>query len=230
VILLAVWLAACVSAHADIVIGQTSGRSGNEIPFTDDPGNAFPLEYQQIYSHQDFPGITTISSVGFAADLDFSPFAYDMTVGLGTAATLVNAPSIHFADNAGPDFTVVESGIVRNSDGVFNLVIQTTPFTYDPSKGDLLLDIMIDANPTGGIFSAYNDNYMPDMSRIFTYYGTNSVDIGYGLTTRFGVAAVPEPGLCILLCSLILTGTSLLLPPAISTITEMIRIGNRNTT
>lgn len=209
-ILVALCLTTSVCARADIVIGQTNGRSGNQIPFSDVPADhPYPLEYQQIYTHQDFPGITTITSIGFASDIGFSPVTYDLTVGMGTAATTVDAPSVNFADNKSADFTIVQSGLVHTSSGLFDLVIPTKAFTYDPGKGDLLVDIVIHTQPIGGFFNSYNDNFIPDLSRVFTYYGSNRVDVGYGLTTRFGTA-VPEPSVVAFFASLGLTGAAFL--------------------
>ncbi len=195
---LALALLTALPAAGDIVIGPMHVSTGNYIPFDPVPGSGpYPMDYQQIYNHEVFPGRTTITSVGFESVTGTSPDeSFDLTVGLGTAATTLTTPSAQFADNKGPDFTTVFSGIIKTTGmgniDPFDLVIPTTPFTYDPAKGDLLLDIVLHTTPTGGFGPTMTASDTPDISRIFTYSGTTQTQVSYGLTTRFGT--VPEPG------------------------------------
>ena len=66
-------------------------------------------------------------------------------------------------------------------------------FTYDPSKGNLLVDISVAY--TGGGGTIYFDAMNGDANGLFSKadnYGSGFA--GFGLVTGFSTTAVPEPG------------------------------------
>jgi hypothetical protein len=118
----------------------------------------------------------------------------------------------NFATNVGADNTTVygdadgeplslsssftgPAGGPKDFDIIINL---TTPFLYNPTLGNLLLDVR---NFSGGTTTAFDvQNAAGDsIARVYTQTsGVNSpiADTGNtaGLVTRFTTAAVPEPG------------------------------------
>jgi hypothetical protein len=75
-----------------------------------------------------------------------------------------------------------------------------TPFAYDPSVGNLLLDVRRYTDPSATVFFDYVDSIGDSVSRVYTNQnipaGVNSpsgvVHTG-GLVTQFTFAPVPEP-------------------------------------
>ena len=123
-------------ALADTVIVGTYDGGPRSEPFGGYPSG----EYEQIYSSTAFSGPMTITSVGFATapgnPSDSGPETFSLA--LSTTSASVASPSSTYSDNYGPDLTTVFSGTLSlnpKSDGSFDFVIPTSPFTYDPSKG-----------------------------------------------------------------------------------------------
>ena len=140
------------------------------------------MRYQQLYDASQF---SAFGPAGFITQIIFRPdvsfgFAFDSTlpdmqINLSTTSVPDDGLSFLFASNIGADETVVFSGpLPLSSDfsgGVpkdFNIVINlTTPFFYDPSMGNLLLDVR---NFGAGLTTAF-DSMMKQhdgVSRIFT--------------------------------------------------------------
>src|SRR5262249_38763059 len=122
----------------------------------------------------------------------------NLTLGLSTTSATPGSPGTNYAANKGPDFTTVFSGtktFTGAGNGTFDLQFPITPFTYDPSKGNLLLDVVINSSTGGGVFFFFGAS--PDTGRIFNNGGSGAAtaDPLRGLETRFtvGAAAVPEP-------------------------------------
>ncbi len=192
-----------------------------------DTGNLFPLfsqqpiRYQQVYDKSQFGGTRqTINSIAFRAHspgIAFSGTIPQLQVSLSTTAKAPDGLSSIFADNAGADNTQVFSGpltvAVNNSStpgavNSFDIVITfTTPFLYDPSRGNLLVDIR---NLQGGTEVPPLDqeidatNALGDsVSRVYNYGDANATAAGQtgstpekdtvGLVTQFGTTAVPAP-------------------------------------
>lgn len=196
-----------------LVIGNAN--NANAYPFGSSNGNSYRGEYQQVYSGGGFTGAVTITQVAFASTGVPRTVNYDFTLSLGTTTSTPSAPIPNFNANKGADFTTVFSGplgAVLSGSGQFDLVITlSTPFTFDPSKGNLLLDVFMNSTASNSavnfqpFISGVSD---PDVGRVFHLAGDPSlpvVTIGNdGLTTRFTfvpaqVAAVPEPATMLLL-------------------------------
>src|SRR4051812_1371736 len=88
------------------------------------------------------------ATVGFA----FSTTISNIQINLATSSSQPESLSATFANNLGPDVTTVFNGALPMSSGftgpaagpkAFDMVVPlTTPFTFDPSKGNLIIDII----------------------------------------------------------------------------------------
>ena len=197
-------LAAQPSFGAVIVVGTNDGVP-NVFPYGSPSGqsNAYKGEYQQAYTSSAFSGPVTISAIGFATTGSAGLSVTDtFTLGLSTTSASLSNLSTTYASNIGPDSKTVFSGtqtITSLSNGTFDfLVTLATPFIYDPSKGNLLLDVNI-ASSTGSSFVAFEATNDAVTSRVYNSAGTGTptFQASYGLVTAFTVtplASVPEPG------------------------------------
>jgi len=191
-LLLCAGLLIAMPAFADIVIGlPPDPGQGNCVPF----GCARNTEYQQVYSHTQFPGPITILDLEFfntQQNLGTNQMnSGNWAISLSTTSADWNTISANYASNIGPDNTLVFSGNLAQP-WAFPRTLHialTTPFTYDPSKGNLLLDV-VSTNTTGeGGEISFDVNFSNSyMTRVFD----NSVWEGYGLVTGF--STIPEPG------------------------------------
>ena len=175
------------------------------------------IGYQQVYAASAFPGTTTINSETFyhifASQYGGSNtlLGGTSTFDLSTTSAPVGGLASTLANNIGADNTTVltvtipAGGVPFGSSYTF---INTTPFTYDPTIGNLLLDITVtnqDDVPAGS-GNAYNDTDSSGTatSRAVAVTGVARFTDNMGLVTTFDVtpaAAVPEPGSLLLLAS-----------------------------
>jgi hypothetical protein len=190
--------------------------TGNSYPF----GSAYDGEYQQVYNGSQFSGPITITNLEFY-NTQFNNFATAMnsgnwTIGLGTVSTDWNTLNSVMSLN-GSTTTVFSGNLAQPWAFGDTLVINlTTPFTYNPGSGNLLMDIVVsNASAPGGVIffdtngyngGGYNGNTF--MGRAYCPGGLNcggvgSVDSGYGLVTgfSFGNSTTPEPSSLLLLGS-----------------------------
>lgn len=203
--------AVCRVQAGAITVG--SGDSTNAMPFEDLTSGT----YQQIYASSDFgsnplslTGVTffgqsgsTITSANYAVDISSTTAA----VGGFTLYT----PG---ANNT-QEFSGILSGPVTG--GSFTIPFSQT-FAYNPSAGNLLLQIVISGGPSnpGGLGLSAMSNGGSLFSRSYNVFsGTTNITgaDSTGLVTRFDTptvsATAPEPG------SLVLLGTALLFGMAI---------------
>jgi hypothetical protein len=199
---------ACAIVPTVVVPNSTTsveGNVANAYPFAISLGNLRSQRYQQLYDASQFASIGTgglITQIVFRPDAvdgaAFDKVQPDIQINLSTTSAAEDALSLTFADNVGGDDTVViargplplssadSGGIPRDFDIVINLA---TPFFYDPSMGNLLLDVRV--------FSAGKSTFLDSeetsgdgVSRIFTVTsGVNSTTAEYsdteGLVTGF---------------------------------------------
>ena len=208
------------AASAQVVVGAPGDPGhGNCYPFgCTSLGVQFGWgpEYQQVYNSTDFSGPITISSLtfynhnfiapGISSQVDSGTFQ----ISLSTTSAAVNGLDINtLSNNIGGDNTVVYDTSLPSLSGPGGIggeltIPLSTPFTYDPSGGNLLLDVFsTDATISPNGFGAYLDSYAGDapgdiFSRTYSTsasYLPNDYNTNFGLVTGFNVAAgaVPEP-------------------------------------
>lgn len=216
------------TAQAEVVIpnalNAVEGNGNNAFPF--DIDNPFfdsigldieSMRYQQVYDASEFsfssqPSL--ITQILFRPDgvfeQTFVSTLPDIQINLSTTAAAPDALSSVFADNIGSDETTVFNrgslSLTSNNLGPiggpkeFDIVIELeNPFLYDPTLGNLLLDVR---NFAGGRTLPFDaENTVGDAtSRVFSL----NVEDGVGLTDTTGlvtafvatpveVPSVPEP-------------------------------------
>jgi hypothetical protein len=184
------------------------------------------LQYQ--YSSSLFSGVTTFDGVAFRFDGEvsnsgamdaLSRFDSSLKIELGTATSDIADRSATFANNLGPDALTVLSGPYDQDAEVgtgearsFTIAFDfTTPFTYDPSQGDLVLDLflpptnftfltvdaVIGSDTLGALYAggagATGVGIDPVAVTEFLTEPTPPPHSGHGSDTGTGAGAVPEP-------------------------------------
>ncbi len=167
------------------------GNSNNNFPFKPTSGQ---MRYQQFYNASAFTGPLSITGIAFRLDEFVSgpqTFSYtDLSISMSTA--LANTTT--FADNIGADVvnvfnqvfneTIVGDGQpVQDFDLVFNF---STAFNYDPTNGDLLLDVFQTTSGPGTIQLDASSN-SPAFSRLYNLNANSLTGIASstGLVTQF---------------------------------------------
>src|SRR5581483_3413809 len=124
--------------------------------------------YQQVYAAGQFAGPATITALRFrrdASQASFSTSGISAQIDLAYAATSPSTISATFANNIGSgDVTVFNGTLSLSSSGTgspnpFDIVINlTTPFTYNPAQGNLLLDVRVFNSPVNSVFFDSTDS------------------------------------------------------------------------
>jgi PEP-CTERM motif-containing protein len=189
-------------------------------------GSGASQRYQQVYDASQFSGPQLITGIRFRPEAEvgfggaFSSTLPSIQINLSTTGRAVDALSATFADNVGLDDVIVFgpgaltlSSLFSGPPGgpkAFDITIPlTTSFAYDPSRGNLLLDVR---NFGGGFTTDFDSEFSlvaPDsISRVRTGLGnvnspTADVIDSSGLVTLFttGSTSVPEPGALLLASS-----------------------------
>jgi hypothetical protein len=192
-------------AHAQVFVSPSSlalysgGYYLSSAPFNN------VARYQQIYAAMDFLPLRQprlITQIAFRpAVAQGSAFTHTFTniqILLSTTTQTVAGLNATFTSNVGTNQTTVFNGnlVLSTANSVtwgsakqFDLVINlTTPFSYDPSKGNLLLEIRNFSTGFTGYFDAAADasgssvrlNYLDGSAN-----GPVGTVQGYGLVTRF---------------------------------------------
>lgn len=222
-LILAAFLAVFIlipGAHAALVVPSglagVEGSTHNSFPFDTD---AFGMRYQQVYDSSEFvAGPMLISAISFRPDGNigdaFTTLFSNIRIDLSTTSAAVDGLSTTFANNIGADVQTVLNGSVsvssadtgagpRDFDITF---IFANPFFYDPTLGNLLLDVF---NYGGGISTPFDahDSDLDGISRVFSLGSANALNgtAGtMGLVTQFefqgtGTDTIPEPSTIVLM-------------------------------
>jgi hypothetical protein len=204
---LALWgvLAGSVVHAAVIVVPSLTTQEGNTnsgAPFSLGINNS--MRFQQVYAASAFvslPGPHLITHLAFRPDGDFGyPTSFtipDIQINLSTTSASPDGLSPVFQDNVGSDEIVVFSGSLSLSTAftgpeggpkAFDLIIPLqTPFLYDPSDGNLLLDVRNFSGAPGFPFDAQSASGDP-ISWILNNGDVNGADGSpntAGLVTQF---------------------------------------------
>jgi hypothetical protein len=200
------------------------GNSNNSFPFNIEPFGLTAQRYQQVYAASDFPESLVITAISFRPDAFLgNPFASTLSsiqINLSTTSVAPDTLPEHtiFADNVGLDDTIVfgqgplslSSSATGPAGGPkdFDItIVLTTAFFYDPSLGNLLLDVR---NFAGGKTTPFDAQNVPGdpISRAATLRGdVSSLTADFvessGLVTMFSTqaTAVPEPSTLFLMSS-----------------------------
>jgi hypothetical protein len=132
------------------------------------------MRSQVVYGAANFPGGSmTITELRFRRDVNepaFNNASANVTVKLSTTTRNPGGLSTTFADNSGSDETTVFNGLWTYSSPTslpggtvrpFEIVLPlSTPFTYNPSAGNLLFDIRTTSNTGGNWTDGVNGNHL----------------------------------------------------------------------
>jgi hypothetical protein len=198
------------NVRADIVVPNsaalTEGNGTQDFPFSQ------ATRYQQVFSAAEFASlggpvlITGMTLRPDAAGSAFSKTIADLQINLSTTSQSPDGLSTTFASNVGADDTIVFDGSLTLATAFtgpvggpknFDIGIGFTPFLYDPSAGNLLLDVR-NASPTSITQQLDAVNVSGDgVSRTYTQgiaitSPTANFADSSGLVVRFTTATVPE--------------------------------------
>src|SRR6266481_3101899 len=171
------FLVACAAAFGEaLVVPGTQTNAPGNLPIA---VGATAARFQEIIGSGQFTvpivitGIRLRSAVG-TGPVSFQNASYKITLSTTQAYPNTNnghiLPSATFSNNVGPDATTVYNAAISGSSpgcsGVgpcsFDLVTTfTTPFSYDPTKGRLLVDIVSSA-ATGTPIGKLDGEAFPD--------------------------------------------------------------------
>ena len=181
-----------VLAHANgIIIGAPGDRhSTNCYPFGCSEGTI----YQQVYAATDFSAPIDITSFTFynhnSPPGSIAGGTYDFS--LSTTQKPVNGlDTATYSNNVGPDVAQFFNGFLGGPIAGGQFTVTGTGFHYNPSNGNLLLEVDL-SSPTnqGGVFLDARNNDAHGLFSRATDFGGGST--GTGLVTGFDTAT--EPG------------------------------------
>ncbi|MCI0665561.1 MAG: hypothetical protein L0220_31260 [Acidobacteria bacterium] len=189
------------------------GNAGPSIPFNIGAGSA---RFQQVYAGQQFtnagPDGILITKLFFRTDESgrgFNTTISNIQINFSTTSRMPDSLSPVFAENIGADdATIVGPGPLAlrglgpggTADWFIHIDLPT-PFFYQPSAGNLLMDVR---NFSGGDTTFFDgaNTFGDGISLVYaaTGDGSGSVDSTSGLlrtaglVTRFQFTVIPEPG------------------------------------
>ncbi len=179
---------------ANLTIGTPT--TGNCLPFGCAFNDYANTRYQQVWTGSAFGGPVTITSLAFEFYAGGAlPVGPTFEISLSTTARAVNEiDDFAFDSNVGADDMVIHAGsIVGNFDGTW-LVFDGFSFDFDPSAGNLLMDMDV-AGAMIGYFTYFRSSEAA--SEFSRAHNMGAAFDNWGLVATFGIesasAAVPEP-------------------------------------
>jgi len=184
-----------------VFVGTNNDPTGGAtVPFVQSEGLTSQT-FQQIYSASAFPTGTLFSiyQIEFFPNRSLSPTgvfattAGNFNIALSTTSTAVNGLSTTFANNLGADNTTVFNASLPMGTALDNrlFILFSSPFLYDPSKGNLLMTVIstnvpLNAPGVGGLLAEDPSTIMSDVFNGQTPDGGDFVaGSAVGLLTQF---------------------------------------------
>jgi len=150
-------------------IGDETAFSGNCFPF----GCTSNTQWQQIWDSSYFDGKLLIKNFSFFNRTNTVGLAKNAlyTITMSTTGKPATAAGLtgSFAGNLGSDATLVFSGFISGAElglGPIRTIHLTTPFCYDPSQGNLILQVFTSQASGGSVFFDMTSN--PNIARKWT--------------------------------------------------------------
>lgn len=193
--LLGLALAAAAPARATSVLFGDPPDEFNATCFPFGCTDLFPSNrYQQAYDASGFSGTLGIVEIRFF-QTQFPGGALNdgvYEIRLSTTSKGVNALDTDFVSNIGPDETLFAT--VADLDSVFDgttlVFASVTPFVFDPTEGNLLVDIQISGVSENGTDAFFDSRIGTSAGAFGQMHNFDGVFADTGLTTQF---LVPEP-------------------------------------
>ena len=187
-------LALASSAAAQVLVAGPNADA-NAFPFAA-TGIGANTRYQQVYRASAFPGLTSFNEIAFFPSQPGTVASSTFDVYVSTTSAAVDGLDVTDLDaNLGANTAYFGTFSIGGPAGA-TLALVGTPYLYDPTLGNLLVDIRFTVAPQGGNVAYLGTGGVPgiDYSRAHDF---GNGFAGYGLDTRFAsvrVVAAPEPG------------------------------------
>jgi hypothetical protein len=185
-----------------VIIGTADPGNGNEFPF----GDGLGTDYEQVYNSANFSSSMSINQISFF-NTQYQPGSSSWAPGtyyfyLSTTSVAVGGL---VGNDEGPDNTLFGtynlSGAVPSPMISFN----GAAFNYNPSQGNLLLDIQTGPRVPGS-GNVYLDAMNGDAGTLFSrLYNAGGGSQRFGLVTEFS-SSVPDGGLTVALLGMAMGG------------------------
>ena len=202
-------------AQTAIIVGSPYGGAPSPGDYSSEPWSVRGIQssrYQQVYSASEFSALGgssgSILRFGLQSDREFGRGAsayLDFEIFFGVTSRNPDALSTTFAENVGSGLATVRSRevfLLGHAGGGAGVVFELeTPFLYDPTQGNLLMEIrtygVVNADPRTlgpGVYEAW-DVQGDAVSRVYAHdvNATAGIADTMGLTTYFVITPVPEP-------------------------------------
>lgn len=180
------------SSAGALVIGLPS-NDWNRFPF----GDYVISRYQQVYDSTVFPSTMSIDTIRFFMDNPGNLAAGTFDLYLSTTSQAVgNLDNINLDNNVGADNQLFVSSVLGGGPAPATLPFTGSAFNYDPSSGNLLLDIKISGASLTGTGAGFQ---VQTQSTVFSRAYNTQVDTT-GLVTEFldSSIVIPAPGAIVL--------------------------------
>ena len=186
-------------ANADTLIAENGPSDGlNTIPFGTTHSE---IRYHQVYTSSLFTEEVSITSIAFSPSFAVDYSAAHIEFRFTTTSTAVGELSTNLDNNYITPLTTVfmedsyTQSIVTTGTESFSFVFDfsASPFLYDPTTGNLLMDILITGqSPSGYLAFSQSVGGSGTYSRAYSRNGNTGSDLA-GLRTKFEYTVVPVP-------------------------------------